>query len=673
VAADPFLQVEAHSDVVQNPAIAKPSEIFGVTRINARGWDLTDTEDLTQIEAARAPHRNTRFHAAPILSGDAVGADVANVSSPYEPADIIGTVTAAAEEDIENALANAKPWAADAETRAAILQKASDLYEKHYGVFFALAAREAGKILPDAVSELREAVDFLRYYGEQAKLLSAAACGTIACISPWNFPLAIFTGQIAGALAAGNAVIAKPAEQTPLIAAQAVALLHKAGVPRDALQLLPGAGRTVGAALSSDPRIDGLCFTGSTPTAQHINLSMAKNLSPFSPLIAETGGLNAMIVDSTALPEQAVRDILVSAFQSAGQRCSSLRVLYLQEDIAEGVSKMLFGAMDELRAGNPWDISTDVGPIIDQIAEHRFAEYIDAARGDGRLMKQLAAQGRGYYIPPTVLKINGIGDLQEEIFGPVLHIATFAAGDIGQVINEINASSFGLTFGVHSRIDDRVQEFIDKLKVGNIYVNRNQVGAVVGSQPFGGEGLSGTGPKAGGPEYLTRLTKPEADVFAESKVEPALLKDIQQALDGLNVPSNTPLKTEILPGPTGESNRLGTFARGKVLCLGPTLAAADAQKAVAETAGCTALRLVVGGDVSGTATAKVLQELSSIDAVVYWGDDATARKFRIALAGRSGPLLPLIMDAEPARFTVERHVCIDTTASGGNAELLASV
>ncbi|OUS08353.1 bifunctional proline dehydrogenase/L-glutamate gamma-semialdehyde dehydrogenase [Rhodobacterales bacterium 52_120_T64] len=673
VATDPFLQVEKDRDAVQNPAIAKPSDLFGVKRKNAKGWDLTDTEDLASIEAARAPHRNNRFHAGPMLSGAPVGGEVTNICSPYDPTDIVGTVTSAAAEDIENALANAKPWGADANTRAAILQAASDLYEEHCGEFFALSAREAGKILPDAVSELREAVDFLRYYGDQAQLLTGPACGTIACISPWNFPLAIFTGQIAGALAAGNAVIAKPAEQTPLIAAQAVALLHKAGVPRDALQLLPGAGRTVGAALSSDPRIDGVCFTGSTPTAQHINRNMAQNLSPSAPLIAETGGLNAMIVDSTALPEQAVRDILVSAFQSAGQRCSSLRVLYLQEDIAAGVSKMLFGAMDELRAGNPWEISTDTGPIIDQSAERRFARYIDAARGEGRLLKQLEAHGRGYYIPPTVLKINGIGDLGEEVFGPVLHIATFAAGDIDQVIADINASGFGLTFGVHSRIDDRVQGFIDKLNVGNIYVNRNQVGAVVGSQPFGGEGLSGTGPKAGGSEYLSRLTKSKHHVFADSKNRPALLKDVQRALDGLTVSALVPLSVEILPGPTGESNRLSTFARGKVLCLGPTLAAADAQKTVAKTAGCTALRLVVGGDVSGIATAEILQDLSDINAVVYWGDDETARKFKIALAERPGPLLPLIMDTERSRFTIERHVCIDTTASGGNAELLASV
>ncbi|MGE4612108.1 MAG: bifunctional proline dehydrogenase/L-glutamate gamma-semialdehyde dehydrogenase PutA [Paracoccaceae bacterium] len=672
VATDPFLQVEANSDDVQNPGIARPTEIFGAKRDNARGWDLTDTRDLAQIDAVRNPHRSEKFHAAPMLSVESVGAEVKSIRNPYDPSDIVGTVTNSASVDIESALANAKPWDVDAEARAAILQKASKLLENHHGVFFALAAREAGKILPDAVSELREAVDFLRYYGQQAKHLSQPPCGIIACISPWNFPLAIFTGQIAGALAAGNAVIAKPAEQTPLIAAQAVALLHRAGVPREALQFLPGAGGTVGAALSSDPRVDGLCFTGSTPTAQHISRSMAKNLSPMAPLIAETGGLNAMIVDSTALPEQAVRDILVSAFQSAGQRCSSLRVLYLQEDIADSVSKMLFSAMDELRAGNPWDISTDIGPVIDQAAERKFGKYIDEARVEGRMMKQLDAQNRGFYIPPTVLKVDGIGDLKEEIFGPVLHIATFDAEEIEQVINDINNSGFGLTFGVHSRIDDRVQQFIDKLKVGNIYVNRNQVGAVVGSQPFGGEGLSGTGPKAGGPEYLNRLTRPNWEICKVTKTNRAQLKEVQEALDHLDFPVSMPLTAESLPGPTGESNRLTVFARGKVLCLGPTLTAADAQKSVAEAAGCTALRIVSGGDVDGSASAEMLRTLAGFDAVVYWGDEATARDLRVALAGRDGPLLPLIMDATPSRFTLERHVCIDTTASGGNAELLAS-
>ncbi len=673
VAADPFLQVEKHRNTVQNPAITRSPQLFGNARQNARGWNLTDTQDLAEIDKARAPYIAVQFHAAPIVSGIAVGGEVENIFNPFDRTDIVGTVNLASEADIELALTSAKVWNVDAKTRAAILHKAADLFEGHAGVFYALAAREAGKTLSDAVSELRETVDFLRYYGQQALTLAAPACGIIACISPWNFPLAIFTGQISGALAAGNGVIAKPAEQTPLIAAQAVALLHQAGVPREVLQLLPGAGHTVGAALSSDPRIDGLCFTGSTSTAQHINRSMAQNLSPDAPLIAETGGLNAMIVDSTALPEQAVRDILVSAFQSAGQRCSSLRVLYLQTDIADDFSTMLFGAMDELRAGNPWKLSTDIGPVIDQTATHKFRNYIEAARDEGRLLKQLPQSGCTNYIPPTVLRINGIADMEEEIFGPILHISTFSADEFTQVVRDINASGFGLTFGVHSRIDDRVQALIDNLKVGNIYVNRNQIGAVVGSQPFGGEGLSGTGPKAGGPEYVRRLTKPVREVIESSDGKFTTLKDAQQALDTLIAPTSAAASVRNLPGPTGESNQLSIFARGKVLCLGPTLAAADAQKQVAQAAGCTALRLVRGGDVDGDITAETLYNLSGFDAVVFWGSDATARKFRAALAKRSGPILPLIMDASSARFKIERHVCIDTTASGGNAELLASM
>lgn len=673
VAMDPFLQVENCRTAVHNPAILMPSALFGKTRVNARGWDITNSGDMAQINKERDPYRNATFQATPMLAGDVVGGSIANIVNPHDTSDIVGTVTTATVEDIENALANAKPWIANANARAEILHNAADVFEDNFGVFFALLAREAGKILPDAVSELREAVDFLRYYAEQAKLLSGLACGTIACISPWNFPLAIFTGQIAGALAAGNSVIAKPAEQTPLIATLAVKLLLQAGVPCDALQLLPGEGRKVGAELSSDPRIDGLCFTGSTPTALHINRNMANNLSPNAPLIAETGGLNAMIVDSTALPEQAIRDILVSAFQSAGQRCSSLRVLYLQEDIVEPFSKMLFGAMDELRAGNPWDISTDIGPVIDQVAEHRFKQYIEDAKSDGRLIKQLETRTSGHYIPPTVLKINNITDLREEIFGPVLHIATFASGEISKVIEDINICGFGLTFGVHSRIDDRVQGFIDKLKVGNIYVNRNQVGAVVGSQPFGGEGLSGTGPKAGGPQYLKRLTNPAKEYFEDEDGPLAEFKDIQQGIDRLDQPSATALSVESLPGPTGESNQLSELARGKVLCLGPTLKAANLQKQCAKSAGCTALRIANGGDIDGQIAVETLQGLSGFDAVMYWGNETFAREMRVALAERPGPLLPLIANADASRLIIERHVCIDTTASGGNAELLVSV
>jgi len=671
VAADPFAMVKATLANAHNPAILLPSDLFAPSRKNSRGWDLSDPNDLGEIEKQRGPFYRQQFHAVPIIAGKCGGGEVSLVTSPYDPKDQLGTVTAASPADIELALANARAWEANATTRAHILNKAADLFEQNFGVFFALAAREAGKTLPDAVSELREAVDFLRYYASQTVELTQPACGTIACISPWNFPLAIFTGQIAGALAAANAVVAKPAEQTPLIAARAISLLHQAGVPLTALQLLPGPGPIVGSALSSDPKIDGICFTGSTMTAQNINRLMAKNLSPNAPLIAETGGLNAMIVDSSALHQQAVRDILASAFQSAGQRCSALRILYVQRDIADDLCQMLFGAMNELRPGDPWELTTDTGPVIDDKAAGHFTAYIEKARSEGRLLKQLPATTCKNYIAPTVLKVDGIGDLKEEIFGPVLHVASFAADEIAEVVAQINASGFGLTFGVHSRIDDRIQQIIDTLHVGNIYVNRNQVGAVVGSQPFGGEGLSGTGPKAGGPNYLQRLTRP---VFPKSaKVEGKLadLAEVQSALNALAAPSERPLKTIDLAGPTGEANQLSIFARGKVLCLGPGRETALEQAKEAIAAGCSALCVTTGSEIDGILAPKDLGALSGFCAVVFWGNEDEARACRCALAARPGALIPLVASkGDLSRYQIERHVCIDTTASGGNAELL---
>ncbi|MFN7598588.1 MAG: L-glutamate gamma-semialdehyde dehydrogenase, partial [Cereibacter sp.] len=472
-------------------------------RRNSRGFDLTDAADLALIEQARAPHRDRRFDARPRLAGPVAGGLRRAVHNPATGA-IVGHVLPAAAPDVQSALQTARPWDAAPAERVEILNCAADLYEADFGPIFALLAREACKTLADAVSELREAVDFLRYYAQQAPALTAPARGIFACISPWNFPLAILTGQIAAALAAGNAVLAKPAEQTPLIATLAVDLLLKAGVPATALQLLPGDG-TVGAALTRDPRVAGVAFTGSTATALKIRAAMAEHLHPGAPLIAETGGLNAMLVDSTALPEQAVRDILASAFQSAGQRCSALRCLYVQEDVAETVTEMLFGAMDDLALGDPWQLATDIGPVIDAEAQASIAAYIAEARAEGRVLKEIAAPP-GTCIAPTVLRVPGIAQMPREIFGPVLHIATFRANDIDAVIDAVNATGYGLTFGLHSRIDDRVQRIVDRLRVGNIYVNRNQIGAVVGSQPFGGEGLSGTGPKAGGPHYLPRFT-----------------------------------------------------------------------------------------------------------------------------------------------------------------------
>ncbi|MEI2807846.1 MAG: bifunctional proline dehydrogenase/L-glutamate gamma-semialdehyde dehydrogenase PutA [Albidovulum sp.] len=663
VAACPLDAVEAMLPGLANARVAKGPDLFAPERANSKGFDLTDAPTLARIEAARAAHATEPFAAAPILAAKGAPGKARPVLNPATGA-TAGEVTEATEGDVEAALAAARPWTAPQPERAAILNRAADLYEADFGPVFALLAREAGKTLADAVSELREAVDFLRYYAAQSAHLDRPALGTFACISPWNFPLAIFTGQIAAALAAGNAVLAKPAEQTPLIAAHAVRLLHKAGVPQSALQLLPGDGATVGARLTSDPRVAGVCFTGSTDTARIIRKAMAGNLAPGAPFIAETGGLNAMIVDSTALPEQAVRDIVASAFQSAGQRCSALRCLYVQEDIAPHFTDMLFGAMEELSLGDPWALSTDVGPVIDAEAETGIRAHVEKARKEGRLLRQLSAPRTGHFIAPSVIRVKGIGDLEREVFGPVLHIASFDADDLPKIISDINSTGYGLTFGLHTRIDNRVQDVTQALHAGNIYVNRNQIGAVVGSQPFGGEGLSGTGPKAGGPDYLPRFTAPLPGASAgtaEGEADPA---KVQAALDA--APSRAAAETRDLPGPTGESNRLTLHPRAPLLCLGPGRAAADAQRQAVEALGGSAVALPGRLDPAALAT------LSGFSGVLWWGDEAAGRACARALAHRDGPILPVIT-AMPDRAHVahERHVCVDTTASGGNAALLA--
>ncbi|VAW05249.1 Proline dehydrogenase / Delta-1-pyrroline-5-carboxylate dehydrogenase, partial [hydrothermal vent metagenome] len=511
----------------------------------------------------------------------------------------------------------------------------------------------------------REAVDFLRYYAAHAP--EAAPVGVFTCISPWNFPLAIFTGQIAAALAAGNAVLSKPAEQTPLTAHLAISLMHKAGVPRAALQLLPGAG-DVGAALTSDARAGGVCFTGSTATAMKIRATMAANMAPGAPLIAETGGLNAMIVDSTALPEQAVQAILESAFPSAGQRCSALRCLYVQEDIAEGFTDMLTGAMDALCVGQPWQIATDCGPVIDAAAHKTIADHIATARAEGRLIHALNTPETGTFIAPSLIRVTGIADMTREIFGPVLHIATFKSGELDQVIEAINNTGYGLTFGLMTRIDDRVQYVTERMRVGNMYINRNQIGAVVGSQPFGGEGLSGTGPKAGGPHYLRRFTTSPAPVAGRAWPDEMPLTELQTVVETANSSDHPPPQALVLPGPTGESNRLTAQPREAVLCLGPGAEVATAQaKAITELGG-------VAVRATGHIPPQVLQSLTGISGALFWGDEAPARAYATALSERHGPILPLITGLPDAGHVLyERHVCVDTTAAGGNAALLGGL
>ncbi len=658
VAACPLTAIEELA-VLPSPAIKTGPALFGA-RQNAKGWDLTDAVDLAAIEAARAPHLDRLFAAGPMIAGRVAGGVRHELRNPATGA-LVGHVVQAGLPDVDTALRLAEPWAAAAPERAAVLNRAADLYEAEFGPIFALLSREAGKTLADAVGELREAVDFLRYYAGEAAGLTAPARGVFTCISPWNFPLAIFTGQVAAALAAGNAVLAKPAEQTPLIAALAVELLVRAGVPATALQLLPGDGAVVGRALTSDARVAGVAFTGSTDTALAIRRAMADHLDPTAPLIAETGGLNAMLVDSTALPEQAVRDVLASAFQSAGQRCSALRCLYVQQDVAAAVEDMLSGAMDDLALGDPWHLATDVGPVIDTDAQAAIAAYVAKARSEGRVLKELPAPD-GCFVGPAVIRVGGIADLPGEIFGPVLHVARFAAQDIDAVIDAVNATGYGLTFGLHTRIDDRVQRIVERLRVGNTYVNRNQIGAVVGSQPFGGEGLSGTGPKAGGPHYLARFTAVAAAAGAADRV--ATEAEVAAALRALPVAAGS--HSVQLPGPTGESNRLTSVARGAVLCLGPGEAAAKRQAAALHALGGQAVE-------APSLDAAALGRLA-IAGAVWWGDVATGRTYAQALARRQGPILPLIgamPDIGHARL--ERHVCIDTTASGGNAQLLVAV
>ncbi len=687
-------EIDLVSSVSPDGGILMPANLYQPKRVNSRGWDLRSIEDLNEIDAARTPFIDTQWDALSLVSGMAADDERLLLASkavfnPANTSEQVGNVIDASEAVVEHAIAAAQPWSQhDAAERSVILQKAADLYEANFGELFAALTREAGKTPMDAIAELREAVDFLRFYAveaeHQTKLLDRKARGIISCISPWNFPLAIFTGQISAALAAGNGVLAKPAEQAPITAYLAVKLLHEAGVPLASLQLLMGPGSVVGAKLSADARINGVCFTGSTNTAQLINRSMAEHLDPDAVLIAETGGLNAMIVDSTALPEQAVRDIVNSAFQSAGQRCSALRVLYVQEDTADIILNMLYGAMDELVLGLPWDFATDVGPVIDQAAQQQISTYIDNAQATGRLLKTLEKPESGYFVAPSVIKVDGIADLEREVFGPVLHVATFKADELPQVIADINNSGYGLTFGLHTRIDDRVESITQQLHVGNMYINRNQIGAVVGSQPFGGEGLSGTGPKAGGPNYVPRFMKPTAGpklvATVDAETQQLSAKSVQEALDAVSPASKAALESRQLPGPTGESNQWSCYARGTVLCLGPTVEEALAQATIAKKLGCAVL--VVAENVSDVEGASSLQgainlsdlkTLNGFDVIAFDGADVDGRTIRQALAARDGAIIPLATTSELAeRCILERHVCIDTTAAGGNASLLAA-
>ncbi|WOT04579.1 bifunctional proline dehydrogenase/L-glutamate gamma-semialdehyde dehydrogenase PutA [Shewanella youngdeokensis] len=517
-----------------NNKIEQPSNIFGAERKNSQGLNLDILSQSAPLFAGLAhyqyeTHRYT-WSAGPLVNGQTLQGETNEVVSPFNTAQLVGKVTFADADAIEQALAGAKAafinWrATSVEVRSNALLRLADLLEEHSAELIALCTREAGKSIQDGIDEVREAVDFCRYYAVQAKKIMQSpeqlpgptgelnelflqGRGVFVCISPWNFPLAIFLGQVTAALAAGNTVLAKPAEQTSLIGYRAVQLAHEAGIPTDVLQFLPGTGATVGATITADERIDGVCFTGSTDTAKLINRTLAMRDGAIIPLIAETGGQNAMVVDSTSQPEQVVKDVVASSFTSAGQRCSALRVLFLQTDIADRVIAMLQGAMDELSIGDPSLVKTDVGPVIDAAAAANLYAHIDHIKQVGKLLKQVelpTATDKGHFVTPTAVEIDSIKMLEKEHFGPILHVIRYKAANLNKVIEDINATGFGLTLGIHSRNEGHAIEIAAKANVGNVYINRNQIGAVVGVQPFGGQGLSGTGPKAGGPHYLTRF------------------------------------------------------------------------------------------------------------------------------------------------------------------------
>lgn len=638
----------------------QPNEIFA-PRVNSRGWNLQNPAVLDDFKKNREAFAKTFWQAKPQIAKRTVSkGQLKDVVNPADGEDKVGSVRYATIKQVDAAFAATKPWAVPVSTRADILRKASSALEESHAEVFALLAREAGKTAADAVAELREAVDFLRFYADQAEMNEGAPLGTVITIAPWNFPLAIFLGQIAAGLAAGNAVISKPAEATCLIANLAVDILHKAGVPKTALQNLPGEGAVIGAALTSDARADGVVFTGSTKTAQIINRTVADNLSPSAPLIAETGGINCMIVDSTALPQQAVTDIIASAFQSAGQRCSALRLLYLQEEIYDPVLKMLTEAMDELHLGQPWDMATDVGPVIDETARARFSDYIAHSNV---IHQSCDLPDIGHFIQPTLIEVGSRSDVTQEIFGPVLHVAKFDPDDLPKIVKDINEADYALTFGLHTRIDTRVDDITRELRVGNIYVNRNQIGAVVGSQPFGGSGLSGTGPKAGGPDYLPRFYTSETVNLPKPKSQTEIdLLAAQSLIDGAPAAPITPLHMVDCPGPTGESNRLSHFIAGRTLCLGPDV---EAQMNLVSAAGGVGVPLP-------NLKIDVLENLDGFASIIYWGEAEAQRAVRQVLARRDGPILPLATRRNiDWAITAEQHICIDTTASGGNTELLS--
>jgi RHH-type proline utilization regulon transcriptional repressor/proline dehydrogenase/delta 1-pyrroline-5-carboxylate dehydrogenase len=703
--ADPVAEARRLSPLGRpHDGIAQPSALFGDARRNSAGLDLTNEDRLAALSATLRDN-TTPSRATPLLGDGPVAGAAREVRNPADHRDLVGHVVEAGDEVVDAALAQAEAaapgWAATPATgRAAMLERAADLMEARTATLLGLIVREAGKSLPNAVGEVREAVDFLRYYaagvrdfGEEHRPL-----GPVTCISPWNFPLAIFTGQVAAALAAGNPVLAKPAEEVPLIASFAVALLHEAGVPPAVLQFLPGDG-TVGARLVADPRVQGVMFTGSTEVARLIGRGLAGRLARDGhpiPLIAETGGQNALVVDSSALAEQVVADVLASAFDSAGQRCSALRVLCLQEEVADRVLAMLKGALAELSIGSPDRLSTDIGPVITEEARAGIQGHVDAMRAAGCPVHAPAlpeACRHGSFVAPTIIEIGSIAELEREIFGPVLHTLRFPRDAMDALMRDINATGYGLTFGVHSRIDETIRRVTSLAKAGNIYVNRNLIGAVVGVQPFGGHGLSGTGPKAGGPLYLRRLlSAAPAEPPLPEIAPPPTLDILVDWLRGQGMEESADrcarqgagarpgLELE-LPGPAGERNLYGLHPRGAVLCCAATrnelLVQIAACLATGNAAQVTTADLAGLGGLPSSIAAHIQAGIGTdkVEVVLFQGEQEALGHLLQEVAAAPGAIRPVITPRGGIypldMLATERSTSTNTAAAGGNAGLMS--
>ena len=719
LAADVFSQVEQDSEQ-SHTKIPLPKDIYRSIRENSRSILLSEQNEVDLLYKDQKTWLKNKWQAKSLIDSNQTSkGDKKKVLNPSDTMDIVGSVEYSSDSQLENCLESAKKsfikHGNSYEKICKSLERAAVLYEVNQAELMCLAMREAGKTYQDAIDEVREAVDFLRYYANLSRKVmpnQREALGIFVCISPWNFPLAIFTGQIAAALSAGNMVIAKPAESTSLIAYRASQLLIEAGIPLGVFQLCLGKGSEVGSYLSSNSIVSGVAFTGSTSVARTIKRNLIKNKNSDARIIAETGGLNAMVVDSTALSEQVTRDVIDSAFKSAGQRCSALRILLIQDECFDQIMTMVKGAMMQLKVGNPLFLSTDCGPVINADAKLKLQSYIDQSKKEYQVIEGSSSEiTDGHFVKPTIITLNSIDEINDEFFGPILHVIRYKSKNLMNVIDRLNSKGYGLTFGIHSRIRKQVDEIIHRINAGNIYVNRNQIGAVVGSQPFGGEGFSGTGPKAGGPNALhgySRNIKNVEEGTQELKISS------ENKLDSLNAPTikfNKEFKDKIqkefpsidneffdllnetlddyslkqnLPGPTGESNKLHYKPKGTALCLGPKSSDALKQTILALALGNSTIsqiteldsaslfklgfnkdniyRLVAGPSLNLLAS-------SQYQVILYFGDIMSVERL---LESHREQIIQIMSSLyEPWQLLKEQVITIDTTASGGNANLLA--